>query len=476
MRRHTLRTYLALSVFIFLLAFVSRVTALHQNSFWVDEAFTAKTIDIIKHGGDFVEGMAVQRIHMPLYYVSLLWYPGDHTDFSLRFASVLLGLLTIAMTMRILSHIYGLRGYALLTGFILAIHMTAISQARTARMYPLVNFSIAIASYLFLRFIDSKQHNQPNTNGLLFYITSMLVYLTHVATLMLIPAQFMVLGGLAIKRRLTRGKVVRWMILQILILIPTMLWVEFAFDKVGDGLSWIDPLSVERVITVMNQLFIGGIKDQPMLWHGLLVVPVFIALIINLEKIKHIEYWLGLTLVPFVGLLIVSPIRLLFTGRYLASSIFAYIVILILSYHLLDDVLIKRFKKIGTVAIRLLIGAYLLNVSSITLQRYQNDYFAQSYAKTGIEYVQQIAKGGDRVIGSYFYELIDHYLDDKKFWLVGRPYSFTRHYEANQEFPADRVWLIAEDDSYFKQFAEENKFNPVYQHEDVTVYFIEADG
>ena len=130
---------------------------------------------------------------MPLYFTFLLTYQGDHTHFSLRLPSALGGLLTIAMTMRVLTHIYGVQRYALLAGLILCIQSYIVLQARTARMYSIGNFLVVTASYLFFLYISAPQDNKPNVHRFLFYIVSMFAYLTHLSTLVLIPAQLLIL-------------------------------------------------------------------------------------------------------------------------------------------------------------------------------------------------------------------------------------------------------------------------------------------
>lgn len=481
MKIQSLRVYLYLSVLIFLLAFVLRITALHENSFWVDEAFTARVAVTAGNTDQFVEDIRLQLTHMPLYFASFLWYPGEHTDFSVRYLSMIWGLLMIAVTMRIISHFYGLRGYALLAGLILAIHLSTVTEARTARMYPMGNFFLASISYLFFRYINAPQDDKSSIYRLLFYILSMYAYLIHLSALILIPAQMLVWGWLVIKRRISFRPILYWLILQMLILIPAMLWRVFVFDTRINGLKWIADLSPKTIIATLNGLFIGrldvslfGYTDIP--WHIIFVIPAIIGLWVGFRQIKHIQYWMGVTLFPFIGLVIISLSHPLLTTRYLSIAIFAYVVILVLGYKSLDDILTKRFKATGIILIRVLIGVYLIVISGLTLQRYQVDHFAPSYAKYPLEYVREFGKGGDRVISSYHYILVGHYIDRDKFWVLVYPKSFLRDYEINQTFATDRVWLVAEDRSSLKQFAEGNNFDPVYQYRNVSVYFIEADG
>jgi hypothetical protein len=472
----TLRVYLALAVFIFLLAFVLNITAINENSFWDDETFTATTIQMIESGQTFFEAMKIERIHMPLYFTSLLTYPGNHSPFSLRFPSVLWGLLTVAMIMRVLSHLYGLQRYALLAGFIIAIQSYFIFHSRTARMYSMVNFLIITLSYLFFRYINSPQDDQPNVYRFIFYIMSMVAYLTHLATLMLIPAQILVLGWLTIKRQISLRTMLHWVILQLLILIPVLLWFRFGFNSDKDGLAWLSPTTTDHIMLALNTLFIGWVTDKNFVWYMVIITPAIMSFFVFFRRIKYAGYWIGLTIIPFVGLLIVSLYRPLFHERYLFSALFAYVIILILGYKALDDFLTTRFKRIGKVMMWLIIGLHLMNIALPTATHFQSDYFASNHAKYGIEYVQNEARGGDRVVTSYWKSIATYYLDSSKFWYIVDTYGFYRDFGETQTMPADRVWIVTENDHFLQELAEEYDFEAVYEYGGVTVYFIETNN
>jgi uncharacterized membrane protein len=478
-KSHSLPVYLALSVLIFLLAFVLRITAIHENSFFSDEITTAITIEMLEDGETFFEAMKIHLHHMPLYFASLNIYPGENTPLSLRYPEVLWGMLTIAMTMRLLSHIYGLRRYSLLAGLILAIHAYMIIRSRDVRMYALGNFLMVTVSYLFFRYINSPQDENPNVHRFVSYITSIFVYLTHIGALILLPAQFLILGWLALKRQLRIQTIGHWMVLQALVFLPALLWIIFGFHEAETGLDWIPQVSVERVIYVMNQLFVGGRNEQNFAWYMVFILPSIIGFIVCFKHIKYAGYWVGLTAIPFMGLLFVSLFHSLFHERYLSIALFAYIVIMILGYKALDDFLIKRFKVAGKVIMWLIIGVHLINLALPTLTRFQDNYFATNYAKYVLNYVQENGKGGDYVVTSYYHILPIYYIDTTKLWYVWGQwgtYKFVQDYEETQIMPADRVWIVAGDDSSLKQLSEKYDFNPVYRHGDATVYFVSRDG
>ena len=79
---------------ILLLGFVLRLRNILNRDFWYDEAFTGVTVK-----ANFWEmiRITINDVHPPLYYILLKMfsYFGDYSVFSVRFFSVILGILGI---------------------------------------------------------------------------------------------------------------------------------------------------------------------------------------------------------------------------------------------------------------------------------------------------------------------------------------------------------------------------------------------
>lgn len=253
------------------------------------------------------------------------------------------------------------------------------------------------------------------------------------------------------------------------------MWTQVGFSDERDGLAWIDPITFETILFALSRLFIGWTDKQNFLLIMVTVIPSVLGFIGFFKRIQYGGYWIGLTIFPFTGLLIVSLFRPMFHERYLSMAIFAYVIMLVLGYKALDDYLIPRFKNIGKAIVCLIIAIHLINIALLTITHLQSDQFATNYAKQGIDYVQSVGKGGDYVVTSYWHVTEKYYLDSTKFWYLEDTYSFAHDYELTQKMPFSRVWIVTQDNHYLKTLAEENNFNPVYQVGDVTVYFINTE-
>jgi len=473
MKQQSFRAYLVFSILIFLGAFTLRMTALHENSFWLDEALTARTVSITKEHGDFVEGVRERLNHLPLYFASLLFYPGDHSDFSLRYPSVLWSILTIAMTMRILTHLYRFRRYALLAALILAIQSFVITQSRTARMYPMSNFLVVSAAYLFLHNLKFRHDNVWQWRR--FIIVSLLAYMTHLATVILIPAQSLVWAYLYLRKQISLKQISQWLILQLLILIPTIAWVVVVFERETTRLTWIGKPDLNRLVLTIHQLFFGQIdtgsfaSDQILLLGILPLIFFLLAL-----RTKYSIYWAGLTWVPIVGLFVLSQFRPIFHERYFAIVTFAYPITIVLAYNVIDQFLVKRYKTLGSVLMGGLIGVYLLIVSLTTMQRFQNGYFSESFEKQSLEYVLQNSQEEDFLVTSMDRRLVDYYLPNSEIQILDLD-SFIYDYEQNQALPSNRVWLIIDESYPWDLLADDDQFQLMSQYLDSNIYLITLD-
>lgn len=366
--------YLLFAVVVLLVAFSLRMIELSTSPMWIDETYTLDTLQITRSSGDFIAGMRPRLTHMPLYFASLLFYPDEHSLLSIRYPSVLFALLTIAMTMRIMTHIYQSPRWALLTGLTLAIHALFIVDSRSARMYPLGNFLIATASYLFLRY--HKKSSAKHRVQLITYASTALAYLTHIASLTLIPAQGLVKLRQSFNSEITSASIFRWIGLQVLLVLPAIIWAILMFNRTIDGLAWIDRPDVGRVVFVLQTLLLGIFTTDtlPMWW---LAIPAFamplLLFAMFIRRIQFAEYWLGLTLVPMLGTLLLTPIKPLFHERYFVIALFAYILVAMLGLKALDEQLLSV--RYGRWIVNGLTALYLVIITVFTVLQMQNGYF-----------------------------------------------------------------------------------------------------
>ncbi len=141
------RAFGALALLILLAAFAIRVWDLGGASLWLDEIWTEyqthtsldASLKIILETGN----------QTPLYFTAIHYFPND-TDFLLRWPSALLGVIGVALMLRVVARVYGDYQMALLAGAMLAFNPYHIWLSRMAKPYALM-FILAPARRLFLR-------------------------------------------------------------------------------------------------------------------------------------------------------------------------------------------------------------------------------------------------------------------------------------------------------------------------------------
>jgi uncharacterized membrane protein len=124
---------------IALFGLLVRTHRLDHLSFWVDEVFSAQM------AADGRPSLWLKDVHPPLYYALLsVWQTPHHSDWWLRFLSVIFGVATIPVVYdlgkRLLSERVGLWGAALLSA--LYVH---VKYSQEARMYALMVLLFACA-------------------------------------------------------------------------------------------------------------------------------------------------------------------------------------------------------------------------------------------------------------------------------------------------------------------------------------------
>jgi 4-amino-4-deoxy-L-arabinose transferase-like glycosyltransferase len=137
-----------------LLAFALRVYALDAQSLWNDEgtsvALASLSIEAIIHG-------AARDIHPPLYYLLLhFWMPlAGNTEYAVRFLSVIVGVVIVALVFRIAYFVFDER-VALLAALLTALSPFQVYYSQEARMYVWVTLFAAISVYAMMRWLNLK--------------------------------------------------------------------------------------------------------------------------------------------------------------------------------------------------------------------------------------------------------------------------------------------------------------------------------
>ena len=475
MRPISVRGYLVLSIVILLGAFTLRIGALSQTSFDIDEVYTMRSVQKALYEEGFVDGVRYQDAHMPFYFASLLMFPTPPNDFSIRFPSVLWSMLAIAITMRIMTHIYRAPWFALFAGLLLSLHVFNIFSARFARMYEMSHAFVAVSSYLYLRYISNPQNRISNWYGT--NLVTMMAYLTHVVTLVLFIGQGIIELRNYLERKTRISHIIIWGILQLVLMLPALVWAVNVFFnyKSTEVWDWIHKPTVNSVLSTLQTLVLGSSTSGTTLVLLPLYIFPFILLCVFFKHIKHAQYWFGLTLIPIVLLIVISQIKSLFVDRYFSVALFAYIIIVALTYKELLEFVVLRGERIATILVYGLIGTQIVVTILFSARMYRIDFFAGNFMKQAIAYINEHGKEGDAVWYDYgsLPQLIEHYLLTDKFNLIDDPLNARDNYLEKGNFSYDRMWILDHRNIWSETDLSNNE--PLYDYRGTRVYLMEAE-
>jgi mannosyltransferase len=374
------------------LAFAVRLYRLDVQSLWFDESLSA-----LFASGPFAWGIRAMLEeglhHSPLYYVLLRPFAAlGFSEFSLRFLSVALGVLTIPLLAQLGRLTVGSEA-GLLAAFLLAINPFHVWYSQEARMYTLLVVASIGAMFFLARNLQSAKLR--NWLGLALFV-SMGINAHHFAFFIpLIQFTFIVLS-LRRNYRLLRPWVVSQLIAGLSLapwVITVLDWGHFYFSSASTRpATWLDPLKtlwnfglgytetvtpgIVILLSVFTMLLAFGAFSIPqsdvrqllLLW---LLLPPVVTFLLSLRLPMYLDRYLSVAFPPF--LLLVS------------AGI----------YHLRRPVL--RF-VIGTVVT----GAMLTGL-------YQVYYDTSVYSRTdwrGVgQYLENNARPGD-VIAPWYYQYL----------------------------------------------------------------------
>jgi len=163
-------------ILIICLAFGLRIFRLANQSYWWDELSTVGRSAISM--SEMLKNLINNTTHMPLYFTLMQgWASLGESEFILRYFSVIMGVLTVALIARTGRFIGGWPvgiGAALL----LAISPFNIWYSQEARMYSLVAFSILAANWFILRILHGGGRNHWIGYAVAMFISLYSHYLT----------------------------------------------------------------------------------------------------------------------------------------------------------------------------------------------------------------------------------------------------------------------------------------------------------
>jgi len=284
-------------ILILWLTFATRVYRLDHQSFWNDEGNSARlserSLDLI------IEGTA-SDVHPPLYYLILAGarpFIGA-TEFSLRFISVLAGLLTVASASAI-GRALGNRQIALWVGLFTAVSPPLIYYSQEARMYSLLGLLATASTLALLRWWRTPERWGAAVAYILLATAGLYTHYSFPAVL-LAHNSLVAIYLLATQQRWlppadTAARFWRWCGLMVTTFLLYAPWLPIFMRSQGQRPPG-DETTREYITQVAQWLFVGGTgSNSPILW---LTLPILLTLLLWRQKWSQFSLFTLWLLIP----------------------------------------------------------------------------------------------------------------------------------------------------------------------------------
>jgi len=227
-------------VLIVLLGTFLRVYNIDSKELWYDEAFTANIID---QPYQEIFTLSKADFHPPLYYMVLKSWVGvwGDTEVSLRFPSVIFGVLTIAVAFYLAQFITKDNKKALWVALFIATNPFLIVYSKEARSYSLMAFLIVLTALVFFKALQDRKYLQLS-------LLLPILFLTH----------YMTIFGIVFYSVWTFYRDKKFALYLIPLLVIIMIWIPIIRNNTNtQGLQWISELSWSRIPESVHAFVLG---------------------------------------------------------------------------------------------------------------------------------------------------------------------------------------------------------------------------
>jgi len=383
-----------------LLAFALRVYALDAQSLWNDEgtsvALASLSIEAIIHG-------AARDIHPPLYYLLLhFWMPlAGNTEYAVRFLSVIVGVVIVALVFRIAYFVFDER-VALLAALLTALSPFHVYYSQEARMYVWVTLWAAVSVWAFVklkvksskfkvetaevsgqRSVVSGQKSEVGMWVVYVVATLAALYTQYVGAFVVVAENLAYAVWWLVNLRTTHHvsrHLTPWLLGQLIIGSLFLPWYLFAGGQLATWPSISEPLDVPTLVWRVLNVFSVGLTLEGTL--ATLTAIVFGILFLlgwrwtrNPNANGGIVTLAAWTLVPMAAMYIVSLARPAYNPKFLLLATPAFYILAArgLSFVLRPSSFVLRLSSFILCSLIILAGSALSLLHYYTDPRYARD-------------------------------------------------------------------------------------------------------
>ncbi len=404
------------------LAFALRVWGLGSQSLWYDEGYSAYLGAHLSPGQAL--DLTVRDIVPPLYYLMLqLWTPFAGTsEYALRFLSVLLGLVAVALLALIGRHLVrsatspsdgaAIEWGGLLSGALAAIAPVLIWLSQDARMYgPLVTWGL-LATWGLLRAVSTTATAKSRRRGwVLFAGAGLAALYTHTVAAFWLSGQ--VVFGLLVtwRQRQQRERVFETLLglgLMVLGYVPWLIVALISYQtNAGYWPGYLPPTYLWRTAW---ETYVGGQQlslawtDLAALWFGVAAILAWVLLLVKRSRVAL--YLFCFLVIPLLVMGIALQHTPKLAPRY--PTAMAPALFLTLAVAAAISIGVSRFTRY--LALVALLGVILISVYADANLFFDPDYAKDDW-RAAASYVKNHRRPDEAVVlvSGHFYPVFAYY-------------------------------------------------------------------
>lgn len=332
-----------------------RLTALNRQSLWFDE------IDVVVRAqrplDQVLRTFVAAGENGPLYNILLaLWVRlAGISEIAVRAPSAVAGVVGILLIYLLGRRVAGSTAGLIAAG-LLAISPYHVWYSQEAKMYAMV-LLLALASTYAL--VEALARNQ-RWWWVAYAAATTLLFYSHVATVLVFAAQSLYAGYTILLRRAWPGRARGWLLAVAVLTLPYVPIALWALRVIGGQVAtwqpsvglW-DALKIFAIKFAINRYTIVD-QERAAILYALLAGVGLIALALRRQSARWWLLLLSLSVVPVVGLWLVSLRQSVFSDRYAIVALPAYLLLVAAAVAWL--IRHRRLWPLGIVAVFLLIS------------------------------------------------------------------------------------------------------------------------
>lgn len=304
---------------------ILRVTALSRQSLWFDE------VDVVVRAqhplAQVLDTFVAVGENGPLYNILLaIWIRlAGISEIAVRFPSAVAGTLAIPLIYLLARRLAGPTAGLLAAG-LLAISPYHVWYSQEAKMYAMVVLLAVASTYAFVVALECNRGRW----WIAYAVATTLLFYTHVATVLIFAAQSLYA---VLTHRSWRGRERGWLIAVAVLTLPYVPIALWAVKVIGGQVAtWQPDVSLWDALRILAIKFAVNrydlsVQDRAALLYAALAGLGVLALALRRRRER---WWLLLSLlsiVPVIGLWLVSLRQSVFSDRYAITALPFYLIL-----------------------------------------------------------------------------------------------------------------------------------------------------